>query len=326
VADKTTLLEVNAAPHIHSNESAAKTMWAVCLALLPAGCAGVLLFGLPALRIILLSVGSCLATEALLQKWSGKKITLNDGSALLTGILLAYNLSASVPFWIPVAGGVFAIAIAKQAFGGLGMNIFNPALAGRAFLVASWPRLMTSFPAPMSADAVASATPLALLKEGRAQDLASMGLSYMDLLLGKRGGCIGETCAIALLIGTAYLLWKRAIGWHIPASFILSAGILCALFAPAGFAQGDFLFSVLTGGLILGAFFMATDYVTSPLTGKGQLIFGAGCGILTFLIRRFGGYPEGVSYSILIMNAFVPLIDRFIQPKRYGYIRTPKKR
>lgn len=313
-------LIVSASPHIQSRETTTRIMWSVCLALIPSGVAGIIIFGMDALKVVIVSILSCLITEALIQKLTHKKITIFDGSALLTGLLLAFNLSSSVPLWIPLVGGVFAVAIAKQAFGGLGANIFNPALAARAFLMASWPKHMTEFVKPFSPDAVTSATPLTIIKEGKITDLSQLGVSYWDLFLGKRGGCIGEVCILALLIGAVYLLWKRYIWWHTPVSFILTVGILSWCFGASGYFKGDFLFSVLSGGVVLGACFMATDYVTSPLTQKGQFIFGIGCGVITFVIRKYGGYPEGVSYSILIMNAVVPLIDRYIRPRRYGTV------
>ena len=311
-------LIVSVSPHIHSHESTPKVMWSVFFALIPAGIVGVFIFGLAALKIIIISVLSCLVTEALIQKLTHRRISIGDGSAVLTGLLLAYNLSSNVPFWIPVIGGIFAIAVCKQAFGGLGANIFNPALAARAFLLASWPKHMTGFSKPFSPDAVTSATPLAMLKEGKVADLLQSGLSYMDLFLGKRSGCLGEVCILVLLIGAVYLLWRGYIWWYTPAGFILTLGGLSWIFGVGGFFKGDFLFSILAGGVILGAFFMATDYVTTPITKKGQLIFGIGCAVITFIIRRFGGYPEGVSYSILMMNATVPLIDRYVRPRRYG--------
>ena len=315
MADK---LYISVSPHIHSGESVPKVMWAVFFALIPSGAAGVIIFGLPALKVILVSILSCLIAEALIQKLTHKKLTLSDGSAALTGLLLACNLSSGVPFWIPLAGGVFAIAVVKQAFGGLGGNIFNPALAARAFLLASWPKHMTEFVRPFSLDAVTAATPLAALKEGAVKNLSGLGLSYWDLFSGKRGGCIGEVCILALLLGALYLLWKGYIWYQTPVGFILTLGALSWIFGAQGFLKGDFLFSILSGGLVLGAFFMATDYVTTPITKKGQLIFGIGCGLITFVIRKFGGYPEGVSYSILMMNAAVPLIDRHMRPRRYG--------
>lgn len=299
---------VSASPHIHSRESVSKVMWAVSIALIPAGIAAAIIFGFSAVKIMAISVLSCVFTEAVIQKLTRKKITITDGSAALTGLLLAYNLSPRLPFWMPLLGGIFAIAIVKHTFGGLGANIFNPALAARAFLLTSWPKHMTEFYKPFSADAITTATPLA----------SSAGLSYWDLFLGNRAGCLGEVCILALLIGAAYLLWKQYIWWHTPAGFILTLASLSWIFGAQGLFKGDFIFSILSGGLILGAFFMATDYVTTPITKKGQLVFGIGCGLITFVIRRFGGYPEGVSYSILMMNAAVPLIDRYIRPRRYG--------
>jgi len=321
-------LIVGSSPHITSHETTPKIMWSVFFALLPSGIAGVVFFGLPALKVIAVSVASCVISEALIQKLMHKEITIKDGSAAMTGLLLAYNLSSAVPLWMPLIGGFFAIFVVKQLFGGLGRNIFNPALAARAFLMASWPAHMTNFAPPMctwagfakpfSIDAVTQATPLMVLKEGGLVALDKMHVSYWDLFIGNRGGCLGEVCILALLAGAAYLLWKQYIGWQAPLSFILAVGLLSYIFGGEGMLKGDFLFSILSGGLILGSFFMATDYVTTPLTGNGQLIFGIGCGLITFIIRRFGGYPEGVSYSILIMNAFVPLIDRYMKPRIYG--------
>ncbi|RJP29645.1 MAG: RnfABCDGE type electron transport complex subunit D [Candidatus Omnitrophota bacterium] len=311
-------LIVSTSPHLRGDDNTSKIMWAVCFALLPSGIASVAIFGISALKVIVASVLSCVITEAAVQKMTKRKVSVSDGSAFLTGLLLAYNLSSSVPLWLPVVGGMFAIIICKQFFGGLGKNIFNPALAARAFLLASWPKHMTSFVKPFDIDAVTSATPLAMLKEAKVDSFSQLGLSYLDLFIGNRGGCLGEVCIIALLIGAAYLLWKGYIWWHTPASFISTVALLSFLFSPQGFMKGDILFSIISGGLILGAFFMATDYVTTPLTSKGQLIFGFGCGVITFIIRRFGGYPEGVSYSILIMNAAVPLIDRYVRPRIYG--------
>lgn len=311
-------LSVSVSPHIHSGESVPKVMWTVFMALIPSGAAGVIIFGLPALKVILISIASCIITEALIQKSAHKKISIYDGSAALTGLLLAYNLSPGVPFWIPGVGGIFAMGIVKPTFGGLGANIFNPAFAARAFLLASWPKQMTDFARPFSLDAIGSATPLAILKENKIQNLSDLGLSYGDLFLGKHAGCLGEVCILALLVGAVYLLWKGYIWYQSPAGFILTLGALSWIFAAQGFLKGDFLFSILSGGLILGAFFMATDYVTTPMTKKGQFIFGIGCGIITFVIRKFGGYPEGVSYSILMMNTATPLIDRWVRPRRYG--------
>jgi len=307
-------LIVSVSPHLHKDESVSKIMWMVIVSLIPAGAAGVFIFGITALWVIILGVVSALATEAILQILCKRKVTILDGSAVITGLLLAYNLPAGVPFWIPVIGTFFSIAIGKQVFGGLGQNIFNPALVGRVFLMASWPKYMTAFTRPLSFDAVTSATPLALLKEGKVLE----NISYLDLFLGKRGGCIGEVCILALLLGAIFLFIKGYISWHIPLPYIFTVGLFTYIFGPKGLFSGDWLFHILSGGLILGAFFMATDYVTSPLTRKGQVIFGIGCGLITAVIRLWGGYPEGVSYAILMMNAATPIIDRYTKMRVYG--------
>ncbi|MFH0876909.1 MAG: RnfABCDGE type electron transport complex subunit D [Candidatus Omnitrophota bacterium] len=311
---------VSSAPHLTKKESIAGIMWTVNAVLLPAGYIGVYIFGLYSLGLILVSVASAVVAEGLIQKLRRQRVTISDGSAFMTGLLLAYNLPPRAPLWLGAIGSIFAIAIVKQAFGGLGRNIFNPALAGRAFLVAAWPKYMTAFTGPFACDAVTQATPLSLLKEGKVACLSDMGLNYWDLFLGNRGGSLGEVCVLALCLGGLYLLYKKIITWHIPVAFISAVGLFMWIFgSPHGFFKGDVLFHVLSGGLILGAVFMATDYVTSPVTKTGKVIFGIGCGLLTAVIRRWGGYPEGVCYSILIMNAAVPLIDRFVQKKRYGY-------
>lgn len=296
-------------------------MWSVVLALLPTGIAGVFIFGVSALKVIIVSLLSALLTEVTIQKIRRKKITIIDGSCFITGLLIAYNLPPKVTWWIPAIGSFFAIAIAKQAFGGLGHNIFNPALAGRVFLLASWPKYMTKWSSPRwRVDSLTTATPLGILKEKINQPLPS----YLQLFLGDHGGCIGEVCILAIILGALFLLLKGYIRWYTPFSFILTTGFLSWAFSGNRLFQGDWLFHILTGGLFLGAFFMATDYVTTPLTKKGKIIFGIGCGILTFLIRKFGSYPEGVSYSILIMNAFTPLIDRYTKTKKFGYIKKLK--
>ena len=317
---------VSASPHLHKDESVSKIMWMVVISLIPAGLAGVFIFGLNAFWLIVLGIVSALFTEAVLQILTKRKITALDGSAFITGLLLAYNLPAHVPFWLPIVGSFFSVAIGKQVFGGLGQNIFNPALVGRVFLMASWPKYMTAFTKPF--DAVTSATPLALLKEGKLiENISWLWLSeakplpsglYLDLFLGKRGGCIGEVCILALLIGAAFLFIRGYISWHIPITYVFTAGLLTYMFGAKGLLQGDWLFHILSGGLILGAFFMATDYVTSPLTRKGQIIFGIGCGIITAVIRLWGGYPEGASYAILMMNAATPIIDRYTKSRVYG--------
>ncbi|MCX5665454.1 MAG: RnfABCDGE type electron transport complex subunit D [Candidatus Omnitrophica bacterium] len=312
-------LIVSVAPHVRAKISTKRIMWAVNLALIPAGAAGVFIFGINSLYVIIASVLSAVVTECAILALRKKDIAVLDGSAILTGLLLAYNVPPGVPLWLPVAGSFFAIAIGKQVFGGLGHNIFNPALAGRAFLMVSWPVYMTTWQNPRwNVDAITTATPLALLKHGH-PDLLK-GTTYMDLFLGNRGGCIGEVCIIALLIGAAYLFWKKYISWHIPLTYMAAVAFLSWAFnGSIGLFTGDALFLVLSGGLVLGALFMATYYVTSPLSDKGKIIFGVGSGVLTFVIRKFSGYPEGVSYAILIMNAFVPVIDKFTHPKWFGW-------
>lgn len=307
-------LIVSGSPHIHNKESVSKIMWAVVISVIPAGAAGVIIFGLDALWVTLVATIAAVLTELVLGIWTKKKITIFDGTAVITGILLAYNLPPNVPLWLPIVGAVFSIAIGKQVFGGLGQNIFNPALVGRVFLMASWPKYMITFAKPFSYDAVTAATPLALLKEGKLLE----HISYLDLFLGKRGGCIGEVCILALLIGAAFLLIRGYITWQIPATYIFTTGFLVYVFGGTQLFTGDWIFHILNGGLILGAFFMATDYVATPLTYKGQLIFGAGCGLITAVIRLWGGYPEGVSYAILMMNAATPFIDRYTKNRIYG--------
>jgi len=307
-------LLVSLSPHIHKKESVSRIMWAVVLSLIPALISGIIIFGLNALWVTLAGVIAAVLTELTLEVFTKKKITIFDGSAVITGILLAFNLPSNVPLWLPVSGAIFSIAIGKQVFGGIGQNIFNPALVGRVFLMASWPKYMTTFVKPFNYDAVASATPLAALKEGRILE----NIPYLDLFLGNRAGCIGEVCILALLIGAAYLLIKGYISWHIPVIYIVTTALFTYTFGGKALFGGDWLFQILTGGLILGAFFMATDYVATPLTIRGQVIFGIGCGLLTAIIRLWGGYPEGVSYAILIMNGATPFIDRYTKSRIYG--------
>lgn len=322
-------LLISSSPHIHSGESIAKTMHTVILTLLPASLVGVYYFGAPALFVIALSIASCIAFEAMFQKALNKKITTYDGSAALTGILLAMNLPPSAPWWLVVLGSLIAIGMGKHVYGGLGYNPFNPALVARVVLLISFPVQMTTWsrPAPkfgggVGTDAVTEATPLGIIKDGLMKDgnIDSIkGITDNSLFLGSVGGSLGEVSAIALILGGLYLLYKGYISWHIPVSFIVSAAAFAGIFwliDPTRYA--DPLFHILAGGLILGAFFMATDYVTSPTTNKGMLIFGAGCGIITMIIRLWGAYPEGVSFAILLMNSATPLIDRYTKPKRFG--------
>jgi Na+-translocating ferredoxin:NAD+ oxidoreductase subunit D len=309
------LIRITSSPHMHSGRSVKGAMWAVVLALIPSGLWGIWAFGVNALYLMSASVITCVVTEAAILKLQNKPIAVNDGSAFLTGLLLAYNVSPDLPIWAICIGAFFSIAVVKQAFGGLGRNIFNPALAGRAFLMASWPTYMVTFKNPRwQIDALTSATPLTNIKHAFGFPVPS----YLDLLIGNRGGCIGEVCIVALLIGAVYLLYKRYIELRIPISFISTVALLSWAFMGDGLFEGDWIFYVLSGGLILGAFYMATDYVTSPITKKGKVVFGVLCGMLTFAIRKWGGYPEGVCYAILIMNSAVPLIERHTRPGRFG--------
>lgn len=304
---------MSSSPHVRSSETTGRIMRDVLIALLPATACGIYFFGLNAALVVLVGIAAAVGTEALLQLMMKRKVMIADGSAAVTGLLLALNLPPSVPFWIPMIGSAFAIAIVKMCFGGLGHNFLNPALAARAFLVVSWPTLMTSFTMP--ADVVSSATPLTALKLGGAP------LSpYLDMLIGNVGGCIGETSAIALIIGGIYLIARRVIDWRIPGVFIATVAAFTWIAGPNGLFTGDVLYHILAGGLMLGAFYMATDYVTSPISNSGKIVFALGCGVLTSVIRLWGGYPEGVSYAILLMNVVVPLLDRAFKPKMFGAV------
>lgn len=325
-----TPLYLSSSPHIHSGETTDKVMRKVIYALLPATALSIYFFGLPALSVLLICTLGCMAFEALANRLMKKPVSLADGSAALTGILLALNMPPSSPWWLSLFGAGVAILIGKQVYGGLGYNLFNPALVARVVLLISFPLQMTSWtsPAPLGSgiDAVSTATPLGAMKTavmltGKLPETAHSGFS--DYLLGNMGGSLGEVSALALLLGGLYLLWRRIITWHTPVAFIGTVVILSGIFwaiSPDKYPSP--LFHLLTGGLMLGAFFMATDMVTSPVTGKGMLIFGFGCGLLTVLIRLFGGYPEGVSFAILLMNAATPLIDRYCRPKIYGQVEA----
>ncbi len=306
---------LSSSPHVRSAETTGRIMRDVLIALLPATVLGVVFFGLSALWVVLVSTASAVAAEAVLQLLMKRKVTISDGSAAVTGLLLALNLPPSVPLYIPVIGSVFAIAIVKQCFGGLGHNFINPALAARAFLVASWPTAMTTWTMP--ADAVSAATPLAAIKVVG----AGVPSPYLDMFLGNVGGCIGETSAIALIVGGLYLAARFVIDVRIPFVYIATVALFTWVAGPEGLFTGDALYHILAGGLMIGAFFMATDYTTSPMSGTGKIVFALGCGVLTSVIRLWGGYPEGVSYSILLMNLVVPLIDRAFSPKRFGGVR-----
>lgn len=303
---------VSSSPHIHSGQSTQKIMRDVLIALAPATAAGIYFFGLPALKTIVLAVLACVATEYLIQKFMLKiEPTISDLSAAVTGLLLAFNMPSGSPWYLPVVGGIFAIAIAKQVFGGLGHNFVNPALAARAFLMASWPIAMTTWPVPLT-DGTTGATPLAILKGSVEGQLPSL----MNVMMGNVGGCIGETSAILLILGGLYLVYRGVINIKVPLMYIGTAFVFGFLLY--GFDVTAAFYQVAVGGLMLGAFFMATDYSSTPSTLKGHLIFAFGCGFITMIIRRFGGYPEGVSYSILLMNVATPLIDKYVQPKVFG--------
>ncbi len=321
------LLTISPSPHVHTSDSVNKIMYRVILALVPALAWSVFMFGFEAIRVTLLAVAACVAFEYLIQKYIMKsEPQITDGSAALTGILLAFNVPASLPTWMILVGALVAIGVGKLSFGGLGNNPFNPALVGRVFLLISFPVQMTSWPVTQHAtvDALTTATPLALLKEGvkAGQPVSEVmqGLpANLDLLYGNMPGSLGEISALFLLLGFAYMLWKKVITWHIPV-FILGTifafqGILW-IFNPENFIEP--VFHLLTGGAMLGAIYMATDMVTSPMTVKGQLIYGIGIGVITVLIRNFGAYPEGISFAILIMNGFTPLLNVYIKPKRFG--------
>jgi len=332
-------LVVAASPHIRSQASVRRIMWLVVIALLPALGGSVYFFGLRSLLLVAVSVASSMIFDALAQRSLGRKPTPFDGSAAITGLLLAYNLPPGVPLWMPAVGAAFATIVVKQLFGGLGHNFINPALAARAFLMVSWPTHMTTMwlkpfgTAPLSGlDTVSGATPLALVR--RAAELTSQDMDLNGLLcqanslaelkrlfFGNIGGCLGETSALLLLVGALFLIIIRVIDWRIPVAYIGTV-IVLALVLP-----GNHLtpwFHVFSGGIILGAFFMATDYVTSPVTGKGRIIFGIGCGLITMLIRLYGGYPEGCSYSILLMNVVTPFIDRLTKPRLFGALKKAK--
>lgn len=319
-------LIVSIGPHVHAAESTQTIMWSVSGALLPAAIMSVYYFGFRALMIIVVSILTAVISEAAVQKMRRKTVTVSDGSAFLTGLLLALNVPSSVPLYIPAIGTFVAIVITKQLFGGLGFNIFNPALIGRAFILISFPKLMTIYYEPLAAmgmDAKTTATPLGILKEeGMARLLEifhTKAALYQHLFLGNRAGSLGETSIAALLLGAAYLIFKRYITWHIPVSFILTTALLTWAFGGReGVMTGDPILHVLSGGLILGAFFMATDYVTGPSVRSAQVIYGIACGALTALIRLKGGYPEGVMFAILIMNCFAPLLDRRVRSRVFG--------
>jgi len=324
------LLNVSQSPHVHGKESTQRLMLNVVIALVPAFITSVFYFGAGAIIVTATSVVSCLLFEYLIQRFVLRKpISINDGSALVTGILLAFNLPSNIPVLIIVIGSFVSIAVAKMTFGGIGNNPFNPALVGRVFMLISFPVQMTSWPVPKGfgtgyLDAVTGATPLAVIKEGLKNgepisDLIARIPTPSQMFLGDMGGSMGEVAAIALLIGFAWLLIRKVITWHIPVSVIGSLALFTAiLWLVNPEKNASPMFHILAGGVLLGAIFMATDYVTSPMVPKAMLIYGCGIGIITVIIRVYGAYPEGVSFAILIMNAFVPLMNSYIKPKRFG--------
>ena len=312
---------VSGTPHVRSKESVQSIMRDVIIALTPATLVGIFFFGLNSLLLVLVSIASAVFFEWAYQKVMKKTVTITDLSAVVTGLLLAMNLPPSTPLWMATSGSAFAIIIAKQLFGGLGQNFINPALAGRAFLLISYPTDMTTWSAPVGfgADAVSVATPLSYLKDGVLPDE-----SLFQLFIGQVSGCIGEVSAVALIAGGIYLIVRHVISWRIPVIYIGVVFILSMLLGRDGLGNVA-VYELLVGGLMLGAFFMATDYASSPITTTGQIIYAVGCGLMTVLIRTFGGYPEGVSFAILIMNLFVPLIERFTEPKIFGALPKVKE-
>lgn len=326
-------LTISGSPHLHGHDSIPGIMYGVVIAMVPAMLVSAYFFGLDALRVMAVSVLACLLFEYLIQKYLLKgPLTITDGSAVITGILLAFNVPSNLPWWILVIGAMVAIGVGKMSFGGLGRNIFNPALVGRVFLLISFPVQMTIWPLPRPViaegitDAITGPTPLGILKEGlrkgeTIQELGAQLPDYLTALMGNQGGCVGEVSALALLIGAAYMLFRKIITWHIPTAYLGSVIIFSGIFwliDPTYYA--DPLFHILTGGMILGVFYMATDYSSSPMSHRAQLVYGLGAGLLTMIIRIWGAYPEGVSFAILIMNAFVPLLDRGLKPRRFGEV------
>ena len=323
------LLNISGSPHVHSDESTKRIMWRVNLALVPALLVAIAYFGVNALLVSLISVLSCVLFQWLIEKFILKvPSTICDGSAIVTGLLLAFNVPATVSMmWIVIIGALVAIGVGKMSFGGLGKNPFNPALVGRVFLLISFPVQMTTWPVvdgifPMSFDVATGATPLGAFKEGALPE----GVTFMDAFFGHIGGSLGEVSAIAILLGAAYLCWRKIITWHIPVTFIGTAFVFSGiLWLVNPEAYMDPVMTILTGGIMLGACFMATDMVTSPMTTKGKILFGFGIGVITVVIRLWGAYPEGVSFAILIMNALTPLINKAFKPQVFGVVKPSKK-
>lgn len=318
--ENTKKLLVTASPHVRSNRTVKKDMLDVIIALIPAGIASVYFFGYRALLLILASVLTCVLSEYIFNKVTKRKQSIKDLSAVVTGLLLAYNVPFTLPVWQMVIGAMFAIIVAKMFFGGIGQNIVNPALAARAFLMASWSSTMTQFVPPHRVATLKSVKDVSMLT-GATPLMDPKSYSTMDLFLGNIPGCLGEVSSLAILIGACYLLVRKVIQIRIPLTYILTSVVLIGIFGE-GFQNS--LTTVLSGGMLLGAFFMATDYTTTPVTIKGQYVFAIGAGILTAVIRVFGGYPEGVSYSILLMNLVVPIIETYTRPKTFGKVEAKK--
>ena len=319
-------LVVSPSPHAHSGLSTAQCMYGVLIALIPAFLVSIYFFGINALLVTATSVAACVLFEYLIQKYLLKgALTITDGTAVLTGVLLAFNLPSNIPLWIVIVGALFAIGIGKMSFGGLGNNIFNPALAGRIFLLISFPQQMTTWPQPSpwgaGVDGITGPTTLNILKQGNVEEIAN--IDVINALIGNYGGSFGEVSAIALIIGFIYLIWRNIITWHIPVSIILTVFLYSmALSINHGF-EYSLIFSelqIFSGGLLLGAIFMATDYVTSPMTPGGMILYGVLIGIITVVIRLWGAYPEGLSFAIFIMNGATPLINKYMKPKRFGEV------
>ena len=323
-------LIASSSPHIRSNEDTRSIMLDVIIALLPALAWSVYCFGWKALLLTAVSVVSCVFWEWAYRKLMKKSSMIGDLSAVVTGILLSFVCPVDLPWWTVIIGAFFSIVVVKQLYGGIGCNFLNPALAGRAILLASYATAMTTWTLPTSKvdTVVSTATPLAIMKEGTVEKFTELTANYSvaDMFIGRVGGSLGEVSALALLLGGAWLLIRKVISWHTPVAFIGTVAILTLISAPAGIDNVQYmLYNVFGGGLMLGAIFMATDYATSPVTKPGQLIFGMGCGLLTCFIRRFGSYPEGVCYSILIMNCTTWLLDKYIRPTIYGAVKKEKK-
>lgn len=329
------LFKIAPSPHVHSGDSISKNMYFVLLALIPAFAVSIYNFGLGSLVVMAVSVAACMFFEYAIAKYLLKtEPSILDGSGLITGVLLAFNIPSTLPVWIIIIGALVAVGIGKMSFGGLGNNLFNPALVGRVFLLISFPVQMTNWAEPgvnrlAYMDVTTGATPLAVIKEGllngeNYKELLTKIPSYTDMFYGYTGGSAGEMAALALILGLLFMLWKKVITWHIPLSIIGTVALFTAILFYAGAPSADPIVHLLSGGLMLGAIFMATDYVTSPMSKTGMLIYGIGIGIITVVIRVFGAYPEGISFAILIMNAFVPIIDQYIKPKRFGVIKKNK--